>query len=134
MNSKTPSGKYKLILNEYYDTDGIFCSIGCVLCYFYKNKENPLYKNSLPLIRQLVKDICLRDNIPIPRKNVYSSPNVRMLKKNGGPLTIEEYRNISTHTDIPKIVFFDTNQIKKYETKSSSLMRPVGMIFEQTEN
>jgi hypothetical protein len=133
-DKKILTGKeQKLIINEYYDTDGIFCSFGCMLCYFYKNSNNPLYKNSLSLIRQLIKDVCLRDGLPIPVRNIHSAPNVRLLRKNGGPLTIEEYRNISNHVDLPKIVFFDMNQVKKTEQKTSTLQKPVGLIFEQIE-
>jgi hypothetical protein len=126
----------KLIINEYYDTDGIFCSFGCMLCYFYKNSNNPLYKNSLPLIRQLIKDVCIRDGLPIPIRSIHSAPNIRLLRKNGGPLTIEEYRNISNHVDLPKIIFFDMNQVKKNETidkKQKPLQKPIGLIFEQIE-
>ena len=33
----------ELIINEFYDTVGIFCSVGCMLCYFYNIVMKTLY-------------------------------------------------------------------------------------------
>lgn len=123
----------QLVIREYYDTHGIFCSFGCMLCYIYSHRNNLLYKNSIPLLRQMIKDI-YRAEGKILNKPIYASPNIKLLKKFGGPLTIEEYRNISKHVDHPTIIFFDTNQIKRNtKTEEKGLMCPVGSIFQQIE-
>jgi hypothetical protein len=125
----------ELKINEYYDTVGIFCSYGCMLCYFYKNKNEPLYKNSLVLIRQMIKDKCKLEGKEIPTRRIYASDDTRLLKKFGGTLSIEEYRDISKHVDHPSVLFFNMNQVKIYERKEEkkSLQNPVGLIFEQVE-
>lgn len=145
MNDKIESQIYKLerkineqlVVQEYYDTHGIFCNFGCMLCYIYSHRNNLLYKNSIPLLRQMIKDQYKLEG-KVLNKPLFASPNVKLLKKFGGPLSIEEYRDISKHVDHPTILFFDTNQVKRCENNESNeekkpLMRPVGSIFQQIE-
>ena len=39
--------------NEYYETDGIFCSFNCCQAFINENKHNPLYEHSTFLLNKI---------------------------------------------------------------------------------
>lgn len=86
--SYSDSGSEKtLIINEYFDGEGIFCSFNCMLA-FVKENNNVKYKNSYMLILTLYKVIFGN----YPKEKILEAPSWKMLKEYGGELTINEYR------------------------------------------
>ena len=101
---------------EYYQTDGIFCSFNCCKAYIKDNKHNNLYEQSDNLLIKLYRDMhgCKNDIIKIN-----PAPHWRLLKTYGGYLTIEQFRenfNKSTY-DFQGIIF-----------------KSIGMLFEEKIN
>jgi len=81
------SSNIKVDLNDYYNSDGFFCSLECCFNFIKENKKNPLYKNSEVLLYDLAEDYFGdRPNY------INRAPNFRLLSKYGGNLSIEEYR------------------------------------------
>ena len=66
--------------NDYYESDGIFCSEECMMAFAIENKKKSLYANSELLINR------------IARRKVTPAPHWRMLKVYGGTLDIKEFR------------------------------------------
>lgn len=103
-----------LEIREYYDCDGFFCHrVGCLLRYYYDNRHLSLYRNSLQLIRQMLKQISTT-----PLKSFKSFPNKRVLSKFGGFLSIDEYYR--TTTDDVNIIFQDSHQFNKSKEGKSN--------------
>jgi hypothetical protein len=78
----------EIIHNEYYETDGVFCSFNCCKSYIKENKTKPIYQLSLMLISKMYKELtgC---NI----KNVTDAPSWKLLKEYGGQMNINEFRD-----------------------------------------
>ena len=72
---------------EFFTTVGMFDSIPCIQAYIESNCHNPLYKDSACLLnmfyRKLTQETC---------KKIYPAPDWRLLKHNGGKMTVDEYR------------------------------------------
>ena len=75
-------------VNDYYLTDGIFCSFNCVLAFIKDNNHDIFYRESRSLLHSLYESL-----IGFPITKIVPSPHWRLLKEYGGHLTIEEYRN-----------------------------------------
>lgn len=73
--------------NDFFETDGLFCSFPCCKAYLVANGFKGKYKNSFSLLTLLHIKLYGEINI-IP-----SAPPRELLEKWGGPLTIEEYRS-----------------------------------------
>ena len=98
---------------EYFDTDGMVCSINCISLAI-KQDSSPKYKKTLSLIPTLYK--CIFEEYP--KENIIEAPSWRLRKEYGGPLTDDEYvKNLQV------LKFTDTQQI----------FRPVGRIFRVEE-
>ena len=67
--------------NDYYETDGIFCSPNCLFSYIKDNKKNPLYIDSETLFYRLCSE------------KILPAPHWRMLSVYGGTLTIDKFRD-----------------------------------------
>lgn len=109
--------------NEYYETDGIFCSFNCCKAFIKDNKHNNMYIDSDNLLIKLYTDINSNsENIKSVKIN--PAPHWRLLKEYGGHLSITEFRekfNKCTYD------FYGT-------MKLSSLYKPTGMIYEEKIN
>lgn len=70
---------------DYYEVDGNFCSFPCMLSYLKHNKGP--YTESLSLLKQMHYELF--------RSSMVSrwAPDIRLLKKFGGHLTIQEWRS-----------------------------------------
>ena len=79
--------------NDYYDTDGVFCSFNCCIAYIKENKHLPMYSDSEVLFNKIQKEI-LQNNIKIS-----PSPHWRLLKQYGGILDIETFRSNFTRIE-----------------------------------
>lgn len=66
--------------NDYYETDGIFCSFACCMAFIKDNKKISLYSDSETLLNRIADF------------KVEPAPHWRMLKIYGGTLDIEEFR------------------------------------------
>jgi hypothetical protein len=76
---------------DYFDTEGIFCSFNCMCSYLHDNLNNNLYKDSSSLIYLMYKSIF--GEFPI-KMNLKKAPSWKLLKQYGGPLSIEEFRDM----------------------------------------
>lgn len=93
----------KLVEKNYYISDGIFCSFNCCLAFINENKNNNFYNNSKSLLLNIYSNLggCVEKLIP--------APSWRILKKYGGSMEIEEFRNTfntSTFVEINTISEF----------------------------
>lgn len=77
----------KIVSNESYETDGVFCSFNCALAFANENKTNPLYTHSISLINRIYNDVSKKGAATLT-----PAPSWRLLEEYGGPLTIDEYR------------------------------------------
>ena len=75
----------KIEKNDYYETDGIFCSPNCLYAFILENKKNPIYSESEHLFTRLIYDI-----LKITKIN--PAPHWRLLEEYGGTLTIDAFR------------------------------------------
>lgn len=73
--------------NNYYLTDGIFCSFNCALS-FIKDKNNDLfYKESYSLLHTLYYDF-----VGKKAEKLLPAPDWRLLEEYGGSMSIKEFR------------------------------------------
>jgi hypothetical protein len=96
-------------LNEYFETDGIFCSFNCVCAYSNEvSIYNIRYKESGGLLYILYKKIF--DTFP-PNMNIVPALDWRLLKNFGGTMSIDDFRN-----NFQKIDNVSLNYIKHTQT------------------
>lgn len=124
-----------LVINDYFETDGIFCSFNCVLSYIEDNRNNYLYKNSKSLLNHLYLKIFKKVTKIIP------SPSWKLLhKKGGGTMSIEEFRKSHTCVEYlknnsvirPNLHNTSRNNESKKILKNSSpntYQRPISSVF-----
>lgn len=104
--------------NDYFESEGIFCSFPCMKAYFINEAINGRLKNSLTLITLLHSKLCGSRVCPqIPR-----APDWRLLERHGGPLTIEEFRNAH-----PRFTYRPSVNVKR------PFSFPSALLFEQIE-
>lgn len=106
-----PSIDVKTESNNYYETDGAFCSLNCMLAFIVENKRNPMYTDSEYLFARFLNDVL---NIT----KIIPAPHWRLLEPYGGPLTIEKFREAFSKIE--------------YENKGIyKLFRSIGYAFEE---
>ena len=72
--------------NDFFETEGYFCSFPCCKAYILSQRNNAKYKDSASLLSLLLYTVYRRrDIIPI-------APPWKLLKEYGGHLTIQEFR------------------------------------------
>lgn len=76
-----------IINNNYYSTDGIFCSFNCCTAFIDDNKHINIYTMSEFLLLKMYNEI-YPDKVP----SIEKAPSWRMLQCYGGNLTIEDFR------------------------------------------
>jgi len=110
--------------DEYFVTDGFFCSFNCILAFIHDNKSNVLYKESLSLINVLYKYLISKDVTKI-----IPAPHWRLLKNYGGCLTIEEFRN-----SFNRIIFdFVFTKQSNDSIKSETNMFPLSFVYKKNK-
>lgn len=111
---KDSDAKYITEKNNYYETDGIFCSFNCCLAFLESlgNRKNPIYKNSKSLLFQIYTDITNGGN-PL---DVIPAPHWRLLEDFGGHLSIDQFRE-------------SFNKIK-YTNRGTIIFKSIGILFE----
>jgi len=75
------------IQNNYYLTDGIFCSFNCILAFIKDNNHDLFYRESYSLLHILYEDL-FGEKV----RKMTPAPDWRLLKNYGGSLSIDEYR------------------------------------------
>lgn len=88
----SPDIYVKLEPNDFYETDGIFCSFNCCLAFIRENKHNILYKNSELLLFRIHNDF-------FGNTKVYPAPSWRILKMFGGTVDIVSFRQNFSKVD-----------------------------------
>ena len=88
----------QIVKNEYYITDGLFCSFNCAMAYIDEHEYLPEYHLSRSLLIKIYEDLFQQEC------NIFAAPNWRMLQQYGGTLTIEEFRD-----QFNKIEYVDLN-------------------------
>jgi hypothetical protein len=73
--------------NNYYETDGIFCSLNCCIAFIHENRHNPVYLDSESLLYKIQKDMLNVTSKIVP------APHWRMLSEYGGCLDVDSFRN-----------------------------------------
>ena len=106
--------------NEFFTTDGIFCSFNCCKAFIKDNKHNVLYDHSNFLLSKLYNDMIHNGTGDISNVIINSAPHWRLLKEYGGDLTIQEFREKFNKT--------------KYEYQGNILFKPLGYLFEEKIN
>jgi hypothetical protein len=85
---KAEERKEDIVYQDYYITEGNFCSFHCMLAYLGKNKSE-VTNETMPLIKQMFYD-SNGHNVEFITE---SAPDIRLLKKFGGHLSINEFRS-----------------------------------------
>lgn len=101
--------------NNYYETDGIFCSFNCCKAYILDNKHKPLYDDSERLLVRMYNDIFGTKICSITQADDW-----RLLRNRGnGHLTIEKFRENFNHVSY------------KYHGYVKNIGKPLVHLFEQ---
>ena len=159
--SKNKTCNAKLIVKEYFDTLYNFCSTACALRFSHTNRHLTMFKYTVALMRMMVKQSikmaadewqeelqngkklkdekymekhdkkCEDEKIDVFRVELGAAPPVDMLEKNGGTLSIEDYRNM--RMEHPNVVITCQQQIMR-NGKVRGNIRPVGLVYEQYES
>lgn len=107
----------KLIRNDYYETDGSFCSFNCCLAFINDNVHNSIYINSKNLLMKMYTEIYKENLVKIT-----PAPSWRLLKEYGGFMNIQEFRD-----SFSNYVYIDNDcQISRLPK-----LMPIGHIFEE---
>lgn len=109
---------YKKVENDFYETEGVFCSFNCCLAYIEDNKNRPDYRNSIVLLNKIYKQLT-GNTID----KIFPSPNWKLLGKYGGHLNIEEFRN-----KFNKVQYIDQGKIM-----SKRMFKTFGRMFEEKD-
>jgi hypothetical protein len=106
--------------NEFFLTDGIFCSFNCCKAFIKDNKHNTMYNKSDTLLSKLYTDITGVKNSII----INPAPHWRLLSEYGGNMAISQFRENFNKAD------YEYHGI--YRKKD--LFKPIGMLFEEKIN
>ena len=126
------SGDSRLTIekNEYYETDGIFCSFNCCQAFIKDNKHKIIYNQSETLLTEIYNHL-FGDSISV----IESAPHWRLIKEYGGHHTIDTFRE-----SFNKIEYEPHGKSGNVSNISSGLkdgkityvhFRPTAMLFEE---
>lgn len=104
-------------INDYFETDGSFCSFNCCLAFIKDNVHNPLYARSQNLLMKMCLDVFEDCDIDIK-----PSPSWRLLKEYGGFMSIQEFRD-----SLSNYIYIDNN----HHITNIPKILPIGSIFEE---
>ena len=102
---------------DYYQTDGIFCSFNCCKAFINDNKHKRLYDYSNNLLTKMYNDLMKTKSVIIS-----PAPHWRTLKEYGGNLDINSFRNTFNKMDY---------EYHGISTKNSIKYLPIKMFFEE---
>ena len=105
---------YNITKKGYYVVDGCFCSFNCCKSYINEHSAETMYENSYMYLLKMYNSI-FKTNID----EIKNAPDWRLLKKYGGVLEIESFRN-------------DFNRVEyNYHGILKNIYKPVGRLFEE---
>ena len=102
--------------NDYFETEGIYCSFPCCKADIIDKQFNSRYKNSLTLLTLLYKKL-FGDVVDIPK-----APSWKLLEMWSGPLTIQQFRK-----NFGRYIYYETPNIKR------PFMFTVGHVIEEVK-
>jgi len=103
-----------LDMNDFFITDGLFCSFPCCKAFNKDCRDEIKYQGSLTLLLLLYSKLTNRTVLTIPE-----APHWKLLKAYGGHLTIEEFRQT-----FGKLEYIQTPNIKRpYMYTCSSIVQ-----------
>lgn len=117
-NTDVSSSKYNVTTENYYETDGIFCSFNCCLAYITENVHIPMYSQSKYLLMNIYFKVNGITNAS--SANIKSAPSWRLLSEYGGHLSIEEFRQS----------FSKVEYTQSHVVKSIPRLKPVSILYE----
>lgn len=82
--------------NNYFLTDGVFCSFNCVLAFIQSKYYDSFYANSYNLLHCMYEQFIGKK---MTMHKILPAPDWRLLKVYGGPLSIEEFRRSFNHIE-----------------------------------
>ena len=107
--------------NEYFDTEGMFCSFNCMCSYLHDNVNVSQYKDSGALIYLMYKQIF---NVYPHNMNIKKAPSWKLLKEYGGNLSIEEFRCMfNIVTNLKENIKYNTDK------PTNGNMNPVKLVY-----
>ena len=74
--------------NDYFLTDGVFCSFNCTLAFIKDHNQDIFYKESYSLLYSLYEQL-----VGKRATKITPAPHWRLLKEYGGHLSIERFRD-----------------------------------------
>ena len=110
------NGEFISSTEEYYQTDGVFCSFNCCKAFIEDNKHKRVYDNSSLLLLKMYNEI-MESN----REHITPAPHWRTLEHYGGHLNIMKFRE----------GFGRVEYECHGETKEMPKFVPVGVLFEE---
>ena len=109
---------FKMVYNDYYETEGSFCSFNCALAYINDQGNNFYYRNSKSLLMKMRMEIFSDNQID----KLLPAPSWKLLREYGGMMDIEQFRNESRNH-----MYVD----RSYRVTGIPKMVPRGNIYEQ---
>lgn len=110
----------RVVKRDYFEVDGNFCSFPCMASYYKLYKDNMEYKESQGLMRRLHQKLYGKTLV------WRSAPDIRLLKKFGGHMSIEEFRSTEASNYSPNM---SLQRVTFSEEESVPLMVPVSKLF-----
>ncbi len=114
--SKSDS-RLSFISQNFYITDGIFCSFNCTLSYIYDKKHDPLYSLSECLLYKIFDSL-----YPFSHSIIEPAPSFRLLSEYGGYLSISKFRE-----NFNKIIYTDFGT-----TTNLPSFKSIASLYEET--
>jgi hypothetical protein len=108
---------------DYFETEGIFCSFPCMIAYGAGRTNRLEYNGYRGLLKRLHKRLYGKE-----LTNWRSAPDIRLLKKFGGHLTIEDFRNEEA-SSYRETVRFEGGLKKDEKLKEPIDMMPVSRVY-----
>lgn len=110
----------EIVIRDYFEVDGNFCSFPCMIAYYKMYRDRLEYKDSQGLIKRLHQKLY---GTPIVWR---CAPDIRLLKKFGGHMSIEEFRSSEASLYSASITL---NRVKFSSTETPPVMAPVSRLY-----
>jgi hypothetical protein len=125
LKDKNPENEYIINKEEYYISDGIFCSFNCCKSFIKDNTHNSMYQHSEILLTKLFNHIMTLENNNVDAKKliINPAPHWRLLQPYGGHLSINKFRE-----NFNKISFNFHGILNK------DIFKPIGHLYEEKIN
>jgi len=111
------------IENDYYLTDGIFCSFNCAFAFAKEQLHDLFYKDSISLLHTLYYSFFGKK-----MEKIVPSPSWRLLEQYGGHLSIAKFRE--SFNQVVYDYLFTVNRINESNEKPPR-MSPIGTVYRE---